>query len=134
MAVKVKAVLGTEKYYTEVSAGENKIITDEPLDKGGQNKGFNPFEILATSLASCTAATLRMYIDRKGWNVPEIDVEVELDNYLQSQTAVFNRNISFPNSELNDEQLERLNTIADKCPVHKIFHGNIEINTNFKQS
>ena len=134
MAVKVKAVLGTEKYYTEVTAGENKIITDEPLDKGGQNKGFNPFEILATSLASCTAATLRMYIDRKGWNVPEIDVEVELDHYPQTQTAVFTRNISFGNAELDTAQLERLNSIADKCPVHKIFHGNIEINTKFIES
>lgn len=94
MGVKVKAVLGTEKYYTEVTAGENKIITDEPLEKGGQNKGFNPFEILATSLASCTSATLRMYIDRKGWNVPKIDVEVKLENYPQTQTAVFTRNIS----------------------------------------
>ena len=134
MGVKVKAVLGTEKYYTEVTAGENKIITDEPLEKGGQNKGFNPFEILATSLASCTSATLRMYIDRKGWNVPKIDVEVKLENYPQTQTAVFTRNISHENAELDAEQLQMLHTIAEKCPVHKIFHGNIEINTNFKQS
>ncbi len=134
MGVSVKASLGTDKYYTEVTAGENKIITDEPVDKGGQNKGFNPFEILATSLASCTAATLRMYIDRKGWNVPKIDVEVELENYPQTQTAVFTRNVSYEYAELTAEQLEKLQTIADKCPVHKIFHGNIEVNTNFIES
>lgn len=81
MSVKVLARIGTEKYYTEVTAGKNIIITDEPLDKGGQDKGFNPFELLASSLATCTAATLRMYIDRKGWSVPEIDVEVEMENY-----------------------------------------------------
>ena len=46
----------------------------------GIDVGFNPLEILATSLASCTAATLRMYIDRKGWEVPKINVEVELEN------------------------------------------------------
>ena len=134
MGVKVKAVLGTEKYYTEVTAGENKIITDEPLDKGGQNKGFNPYEILATSLASCTAATLRMYIDRKEWNVPEINVEVGLENYPKTETAVFTRNISYKNADLNEEQLQTLHSIAEKCPVHKIFHGNIEVNTNFIES
>ena len=131
MAVTVKASLGKTKYYTEVVAGENTLITDEPVDKGGQNKGFNPFEILATSLASCTAATLRMYIDRKEWNVEKIDVEVELENFPLTKLAVFKRNVSFEGSNLSDEQLKRLHTIADACPVHKILLNEIEIQTKF---
>lgn len=133
MSVTVKASLGTEKYYTEVVAGENRIITDEPVDKGGGNKGFNPFEILATSLASCTAATLRMYIDRKQWQVEKINVEVELENYPGTKTAIFSRNISYEGANLDAKQIERLHKIADACPVHKIFHGNIEINTKFTE-
>jgi putative redox protein len=131
MAVIVKATLGRTKYYTEVVAGENTLITDEPVDKGGQNKGFNPFEILATSLASCTAATLRMYIDRKEWDVEKIDVEVELENFPLTKLAVFKRNVSFEGSNLSDEQLKRLHTIADACPVHKILLNEIEIQTKF---
>jgi putative redox protein len=110
MAVTVKASLGKEKYYTEVVAGENILITDEPVDKGGQNKGFNPFEILATSLASCTAATLRMYIDRKEWDVEKINVEVELENFPLTKRAIFKRDISFEGTNLNDEQMRRLHT------------------------
>lgn len=131
MSVTVKAILGTEKYYTKVTAGENKIITDEPLDKGGQNKGFNPLEILATSLASCTAATLRMYIDRKGWEVPKINMEVELENYPQSKNAIFTRKISYDGVVLDDDQIKRLLTVAETCPVHKILHGSMEVNTSF---
>lgn len=131
MAVTVKASLGTTKYYTEVIAGENRLITDEPIDKGGQNKGFNPFEILATSLASCTAATLRMYIDRKEWNVEKIDVEVELENFPLTKLAVFKRNVSFEGNDLSEEQLKRLHTIADACPVHKMLTNEIEIQTKF---
>lgn len=130
MAVTVKASLGKTKYYTEVIAGENQIITDEPVDKGGQNKGFNPFEILATSLASCTAATLRMYIDRKEWEVENINVEVELENYPLTKRAVFKRDITF-DGNLDDEQMKRLHTIADACPVHKILTNDIEILTKF---
>lgn len=130
MAVTVKASLGKTKYYTEVTAGENQIITDEPVDKGGQNKGFNPFEILATSLASCTAATLRMYIDRKEWEVENINVEVELENYPLTKRAVFKRDITF-DGNLDDEQMKRLHTIADACPVHKILTNDIEILTKF---
>lgn len=130
MAVTVKASLGKTKYYTEVTAGENQIITDEPIDKGGQNKGFNPMEILATSLASCTAATLRMYIERKEWDVDNINVEVELENFPLTKRAIFRRDISFE-GVLDDEQLKRLHTIADACPVHKILTNDIEILTKF---
>ncbi len=131
MSVKVLARIGTEKYYTEVTAGKNKTITDEPLDKGGQDKGFNPFELLAASLATCTAATLRMYIDRKGWSVPEIDVEVEMENYPQTKNTLFTRKISYGEALLETEQLARLHHIADACPVHKMLRANIEINTLF---
>ncbi|WP_121490054.1 OsmC family protein [Chryseobacterium sp. 7] len=130
MAVTVKANLGKTKYYTEVTAGENTIITDEPIDKGGQNKGLNPMEILATSLASCTAATLRMYIERKEWDVENINVEVELENFPLTKRAVFKRDISF-DGILDDEQCKRLHTIADACPVHKILTNDIEILTKF---
>ncbi|KFF18999.1 OsmC family protein [Chryseobacterium sp. JM1] len=130
MAVTIKASLGKTKYYTEVTAGENQIITDEPIDKGGQNKGFNPMEILATSLASCTAATLRMYIERKEWDVENINVEVELENFPLTKRAIFKRDISFE-GVLDDEQLKRLHTIADACPVHKILTNDIEILTKF---
>ncbi|WP_267404886.1 MULTISPECIES: OsmC family protein [unclassified Chryseobacterium] len=131
MAVTVKASLGKEKYYTQVVAGENTLITDEPIDKGGQNKGFNPFEILATSLASCTAATLRMYIDRKEWDVENINVEVELENFPLTKRAIFKRDISFEGTNLDEEQLKRLHTIADACPIHKILTNEIEILTKF---
>lgn len=129
MGVTVKASLGTEKYYTEVIAGENKIITDEPIDKGGGNKGFNPFEILAASLASCTAATLRMYIDRKGWEIPQINVEVELENYPQTKTAQFCRVIDFGITEISEDIKDKLFKIADACPVHKILTNDIEVLT-----
>ncbi|MCW3161503.1 OsmC family protein [Chryseobacterium oryctis] len=131
MAVTVKASLGKEKYYTEVIAGENKLITDEPIEQGGQNKGFNPYEILATSLASCTAATLKMYIDRKEWNVDKINVEVELENFPLTKTAIFKRDINFEGTNLDEDQMKRLRTIADACPVHKILTNEIEILTKF---
>lgn len=129
MSVKVKATLGTEKYYTEVIAGENKLITDEPVNKGGGNKGFNPFEVLATSLASCTAATLRMYIDRKGWDIPTINVEVDLENFPQTKNAQFCRIIDFGNTEVSEEMKDKLFKIADACPIHKILTNNIEVLT-----
>ncbi|MFC0513046.1 OsmC family protein [Mucilaginibacter angelicae] len=132
MAVKVKATLGTEKYYTEVIAGENRLITDEPVESGGGNKGFNPYEILATSLASCTAATLRMYVDRKGWDIPEINVEVELKNFPQTHTVQFTSVINFGDIEIEKDLALKIHKIAEACPVHKILTGTIEVITLLK--
>lgn len=131
MTVTVKASLGKENYYTEVTAGENTLITDEPVDKGGGNKGFNPFEIMATSLASCTAATLRMYIDRKAWDIEKINIEVEMEYFPLTKSTIFQRTVSFEGTAPDDEQIKRLRTIADACPVHKILTNEIEILTKF---
>ncbi|MDI9341973.1 MAG: OsmC family protein [Sediminibacterium sp.] len=129
MAVRVQAGIGVEKYFTKVSAGTNTIITDEPIDKGGGNKGFNPYEVLAASLASCTAATLRMYIDRKQWQVGKINVEVVLENDPQNHVAHFKRYISYEDAQLDETQEKRLLAIAEACPVHKLLNGAIHINT-----
>ncbi|AJA70741.1 OsmC family protein [Myroides odoratimimus] len=129
MDVTVKAVLGTELYYTEVTAGSNVLITDEPADLGGQNKGFNPFEVLATSLASCTAATLRMYMDRKKWEAEKIVVEIEMTRDTTGTKTTFNRKVSFEGASLDADMKKRLAIIADKCPVHKVLTGEVTINT-----
>ena len=129
MPVKVKASIGTVKYYTEVVAGENTLITDEPKNFGGKNKGFNPYEILATSIASCTAATLRMYIDKKGWDIPKVEVSVTLDNFPITKNAIFTREINFECLSLDAEARDKLFEIAEACPVHKLLTNNIEINT-----
>lgn len=129
MAVKVRATIGKEKYYTEVIAGEHKIITDEPKNLGGKNKGFNPFEILATSLASCTAATLRMYIDKKGWDIGTIDVNVTLERFPKTGLTVLSRELAFECVDLDVEAREKLYEIAEKCPVHHMLTETIEIKT-----
>ncbi|MTG99148.1 OsmC family protein [Myroides albus] len=132
MDVKVKAVLGKELYYTEVVAGNNQLITDEPKELGGGDKGFNPFELLATSLASCTAATLRMYADRKAWDLGNIEIEVNLQQLKEQNKTLLVRTVRFGNADLDVDQLKRLDIIANKCPVHKALEGEIEIQTIVK--
>ncbi|PZP43796.1 MAG: osmotically inducible protein OsmC [Pseudopedobacter saltans] len=131
MSASIKATLGKDNYYTEVVAGNNQLVSDEPIDKGGQDKGFKPTELLASSLACCTAATLKMYLDRKEWNVDKIHIEVELSDQDASKTTVFSRKISFEGANFTAEQMKRIQHIADACPVHKILTGNVKIPTEF---
>ncbi|MFD0764889.1 OsmC family protein [Mucilaginibacter lutimaris] len=115
------------QYQTIVSSGNHTIIADEPLDVGGTDTGMSPYNLLLASLASCTAITLRMYINRKMWIVDEIGVH--LDMFKEQSGVLIESKLTFK-GELNEEQLKRLITIADACPIHKILVGNIAINTS----
>ncbi len=125
----VSAAIEQEPYVTKVQARQHTITTDEPLSLGGKDKGMNPFELLAASLATCTAATLKMYIDRKQWQVDGIHVEVKI-NYNKAESYTnFDRKISFENARLSEEARESLYSIANRCPVHKILEGQVGITT-----
>jgi putative redox protein len=98
--------------------GGHTLVIDEPVADGGGNEGPSPTRTLAAALASCTAITAEMYGDRKGWDLGALEVEVEI-TYDGSSPSAFEVTLRCP-GELDDDQLERLLTIARKCPVHRL--------------
>jgi putative redox protein len=125
--IKASASIQNIPYKTVIkSPSDNTIIADEPLDKGGADAGLSPKELLAASLSACTAITLRMYIQRKGWEIQDIKVETEIIE--EGAKTRFNRNIEF-GSSLDEEKRSRLLHIANACPVHKILSSPIDMNT-----
>lgn len=104
-------------------------LWDEPVSSGGQDSGPDPYTTLLASLAGCTLATLRMYIDRKGWNIPEISVTLNLSqNQDNGLTTTIKRDIFFGEG-IEHQVRERLLVIATKCPVSKILENKIIIQT-----
>jgi putative redox protein len=114
-------------YEHEVDIREHRLTSDEPERRGGTDKGPTPTELLAASLASCTAITLEMYADRKEWNLGEVEVEVDFTESEKEMPAGFDVQIRVP-AQLSEDQHERLLVIAGKCPVHKALAAdNVEI-------
>jgi len=126
----VYATIGAEKYKCTVEWRNGKFISDEPKKNGGKDLGPDPMTLLLSSLATCTLATLRMYIDRKGWDIPEIEVAVNMYRDVREGKTVnvFDRDIKFT-SEISTEQRERLIQIAKACPISKTLEGEIELRT-----
>lgn len=125
----VSAKIDTRLYRTEItSASGNILIADEPQELGGKNLGLNPTELLAASLVSCTLITLRMYINRKQWDVSEIDVKIDFERDSERSVSLFTRKIEVI-GEIDETQRQRLETIANSCPIHKILTNTIEIKT-----
>jgi putative redox protein len=80
--------------------------------------------LLAASLASCSAVTLEMYADRKGWNIGHVTVEVSYEPAQRGSPTRFNISVKLP-KELPQEQRERLMQIVTRCPVHRTLEGEV---------
>jgi putative redox protein len=105
--------------------GSHDLRVDEPADKGGTDTGPRPTELLGASLAGCIAITVEMYAGRKGWDVGQIEVDVEV-GYDGPVPTDFEVGLKLP-TELDEEQRRRLLVIATKCPVHKVLAGEAHV-------
>jgi putative redox protein len=105
-------------YEHEIEIRQHRLIADEPEQKGGSDQGPKPTELLAASLASCTAITLEMYAERKEWGLGTVEVSVDFTEATTDEPARFDVTITL-GAELSEENQDRLRVIAGKCPVHK---------------
>ncbi len=121
------ATIGVEKYLTKIKVNEHHLIADEPLEDNGKNLGPSPFDLLASALSACTLITMKMYADRKDWPLTDFNVTTFYENAGKDDQKLI-RKISIPNT-YTSEQKERLLTIANKCPVHKILIKSIPIDS-----
>ena len=130
--------IGKTNYSTEIVARSHSILADEPKKYGGKDSGVTPYELLLASLGSCTAITLRMYANRKKWDLDE--VLVHLEHFKQhaedcisceespAKIDKFVRTIELK-GDLTSKEQQRLLEIANRCPVHRTLENKIEIET-----
>ncbi len=126
----ITGIIRDEKYHCTITWANGVFVMDEPESSGGKAKGPDPYSTLLAALAGCTLATLRMYIDRKGWHIPEIRVELNMSQINNGEVIThIHRRITFT-TELPSEQKDRLLLIAEKCPVSKLLSNPIHIHTH----
>lgn len=118
------ATIGKQKYKTEIQTGNHIITADEPIEVGGQDLGFTPTELLESSLAACSAMTIRMYADRKGWDLDKVEIKVGFKRNITTQQITFTKEIQLY-GKLDNEQLEKLLEMGSKCPIEKMITGNV---------
>jgi putative redox protein len=107
-----------------IDVRQHQLMADEPTDQGGEDEGPMPQELLAASLASCTAITMEMYAKRKGWDIGPVEVECEYTPADRGCPTAFTLVLRLP-SDCSEEQVERLRVIAAKCPVHRTLDGEV---------
>ena len=119
--------IGRDNYPVAIHAGDHDLGADEGPALGGGDTGPAPFELLAASLVACTAITLRMYADRKGWPVEAVEVDV---HYLKEgdQPARIERTLTLAGA-LDPDQRVRMADIAERTPVTLAIRGGVPITT-----
>jgi putative redox protein len=127
-AVRVEET-GSGQFQVQVSVRGARFFADEPVDVGGLGSGPSPYELVAAGLGACTAMTLRLYAERKGWPLERTRVALRHDK-VASQTPpdVFDRRIALE-GPLDAQQTARLMEIADNCPVHRTLEGGARVVT-----
>lgn len=108
----------------EVEIRDHRLTTDEPKGSGGADAGPSPQELLAASLASCSAITMEMYAERKGWDIGDVAIDVSYEPAHRGSPTRFEMVVRLP-KELPEEQRERLMQIVAKCPVHRTLEGEV---------
>ena len=121
------ATISDEIYKTELKVRNHTLIADEPADVGGKDLGPRPGDFYRMSLASCTAITLRMYANRKKFDVKEIQVMVTTEE--GEGKTILHTSIKIKGN-LDEAQHTRMLQIAKLCPVHKMLTNPIEIETS----
>jgi putative redox protein len=122
--------IGKEKYQCSIEWRNGKIITDEPPSNGGMDLGPDPYTLLLASAASCALVTLRMYIDRKNWDIAVIIVNANLyqETVDGKMTTIIDRDIVVEDSVPNDQKV-KLQEIAGLCPISRILENDIKLRT-----
>jgi putative redox protein len=135
--------LGPEGFTTDVVAGRHRMIADEPISVGGQNLGPSPYDLLLASVGTCTAMTLRMYANRKKWNLEEVEVHLshsrehikdcEECETSESKIDVIKKEIKV-SGDLDAEQVNRLLEISARCPVHRTISGKVHFESEIQSN
>ena len=112
-------------------APDAAFIIDEPASVGGAGTGPNPYDLLSAALGACTALTLRLYAERKGWPLRHVEVAVRHHRASLKSRDLFERMIVL-DGPLNDEQRTRLLEIAEKCPVHQTLDRGADVRTSLQ--
>jgi putative redox protein len=116
-----------EGHHHEIDVNGHRLVVDEPEEVGGKDIGPSPSALLASSLAGCTAITIEMYADRKGWDIDGLEVKAEFEGTPKGgERAQFDVTVSVPDG-LSEEQVSRIDAIANKCPIHKTLSGGADI-------
>jgi uncharacterized OsmC-like protein/pimeloyl-ACP methyl ester carboxylesterase len=127
-----------DNFTTSIQTAKHTIIADEPESIGGDDFGPSPYDLLSAALASCTVMTLKLYAERKKWDLQEVYAyitysrkhsdDLQLDVEKPTRFDHLSKKLKFVGN-LDNEQREKLKEIASKCPVHKTLLGEIIIET-----
>ena len=126
---RARGASGPTDYQVQIHAGRHALSADEPQTRGGTDAGPAPYELVLSGLVACTAITLRMYAQRKGWNLAGVRVEAL---FVKRGVAPHIDRRLWLEGDLTPEQKASLLGIAERTPVTLTLKNGLAINTELR--
>ena len=134
----VASLDASDGFSTSMKVGNHYMMADEPEEFGGNDFGPSPYELVSAGLSACTAMTIQMYVKRKGWDLQNVEVHTSYSKSHaedcqdcespRAKIDTFHRELKLSGS-IDEKQTQRIQEIADKCPVHKTLHSETQVIT-----
>lgn len=121
------AVIGQARYATAITTSRHALTADEPERNGGADLGPAPFDLLVSALGACTAMTLKMYAEHKGWPLEGLEVRA---HYHGGESPPRIERVLIPTGPLDDAQRARLADVAERTPVTLAIKNGVPIQTS----
>jgi putative redox protein len=125
---RVTASIAEERYRVSIQAGSHELVSDEGPAAGGMDEGPGPYDLLLASLGACTAITLKMYAERKGWPLEGADISL---TFHHGERGRIERRLIL-HGDLSDEQMARFADIAERTPVTLTLKSGVDIDTHLE--
>jgi putative redox protein len=129
MSTKIKIKGLPAGYQSLITNGRHSLVGDEPLSSKGTDLGFSPEDLLLSALAACKVSTVRFIARKKGWELRDVDAQLELSVQRHADRSLSSRvQIAIQiEGDLSAGQRAELLREADNCYVHRLLNGSWDI-------
>jgi len=102
--------------------GDHTILTDQPIQAGGNNQGPSPFSLFLASIGTCAGIYVKSFCDQRGINSEGITI-IQRHSFNQMNHLIENieLEVKLP-TDFPEKYKETLIKVADQCAVKKHLH------------
>jgi len=103
----------------EAIARDHRVLSDQPLDNDGTDRGMTPPELFLASLGTCAAYYAAEYLNARDLSTEGLEVRLTAEKGGKPvRIASIELTIAAPSADSDDRHREGLRRSVNRCLIH----------------